>query len=636
MRAKEFIFIILFALTSVFLAAQTLEINQYAVWGINDGKIVIPAGGVITEAVLTVMAVWPQNASFHVYLLDNANAGFETGTNTAAGNLLDSFGMPLWGTYENGNYVCRFSQNDPPSSIRNTFPAPTSIALANSSVVSFSSALLELMDYAGNGKEFGIGIDSGDTAHLTIAGLKMELTIQSYLSAGSTKLIFSYDLNPPAARWKLDDKANSTAVADSGAAGLTGTASQNTTLMSVAGVMGGALAFNGVSDYVQVAPNAAINQYGRSSFAVSAWIYPHSMGQGGYGRIVSKRIAGYDFYLSGTNAISVYIPHTTRLAFRTSVNNAIILNTWQHVAFVYNEDGDKAVKLYVNGKLLTDGLTIAGQGTLSDDRQTNLTLGRLNGSTTYPFDGFIDDVRIFNQSLSSASLEAMYDEGITAGSLAARWKLDDKANSTTVVDSGAAGLTGTASQNTALMSVAGVMGGAMAFNGASDYVQVAPNTAINQYGHSSFAVSAWIYPHSMGSGGYGRIVCKRIAGYDFYLSGTNAISVYIPHTTRLALRASANNAIMFNAWQHVAFVYNENGDKIVKLYINGKLQAGGFSIAGQGDLSDDRQTNLNIGQYSSPATYPFDGFIDDVRIFSQALTEPQVDLLYNQTAAGQE
>jgi hypothetical protein len=411
MRAKNFIFITLFALTSVFLAAQILETNQYAVWGINDSKIVIPAGGVITEAVLTIIAVSPPNASFYVHLLDNANSGFATGSDADIGDFFDSHGIPLSGAYENGNYVCRFSQNDNlQSPIRTIFPSPTLVTLADSSNVQLSSALLELMDYAGNGKGIGIGIDPGSTAHLNIAGLKMELTIQSCQSVGSSKLTFSYDLNPPAAWWKLDDNANSTAVVDSSGAGLTGTASRNTSLMSVAGVLGGALAFDGTLDYVRVAPNAAINQYGRSSFAVSAWIYPHSRGQGGAARIVCKRSAGYEFYLSSNNILSVYIPHTSTAAQLTSARNAITLNAWQHVAFVYNENGDKAVKLYVNGVLQTGGSKIAGRGTLSDDRQTSLTIGRYSTSAIRQFDGLIDDVRIFGQALTASQVGLLYNQ----------------------------------------------------------------------------------------------------------------------------------------------------------------------------------------------------------------------------------
>jgi hypothetical protein len=369
---------------------------------------VIPAGGVITEAVLTITGVSPQNASLNVHLLDNTNPGFETGVDPGNGDFFYSCGVGLSGVYENGNYVCRFSQNENSQSpIRTIFPAPASVVLANSAEVQLSSSLLELMDYAGNGRGFGVGIDPGDTA-ITITGLKMELTLESYQSEGISTEIFSYDANPPAAWWKLDDKANSTVVVDSGGAGLNGTSLRNTALMSVAGPTDSAMEFDGVSDCVQIAPNAAINQYGHASFTVSAWIYPHSRGQGGTGRIVCKRGNGYDMYLSNGNILNVYIPHTTTAAQRASAKNAITLNTWQHIVFVYNEDGNKTIKLYVNGILKSGGSTTAGKGNLSDDRTANLTIGRYSTSAIRQFDGFIDDVRFFGQALTAAQVNLLY------------------------------------------------------------------------------------------------------------------------------------------------------------------------------------------------------------------------------------
>ena len=197
MRILYFKFTILFGLTSAFLEAGVLQTNQYAVWGIDDSNIVIPAGSVITEAVLTITTAGPVNALFYAHLLDNAKAGFATGIDTKGGDFFAPHGILLLGTYENGRYVCRFSQNnDIQSPIRAIFPEPTSITLVDSTTVVFSSALLELISYAGNGKGFGIGIDPGDAANFNITGLKLDMTIQSYLSAGSSTLTLSYDLTP--------------------------------------------------------------------------------------------------------------------------------------------------------------------------------------------------------------------------------------------------------------------------------------------------------------------------------------------------------------------------------------------------------------------------------------------------------
>jgi hypothetical protein len=191
MKTLYFVLVILLVLTSLFQEAGALQTNQFAIWGIADSEIVIPAGGVITEAVLTVIAVWPQNALFKVQLMDNANAGYETGTDATGGVFFASHGIPLSGTYVNGDYVCRFSQNNIRTPMRSIFPEPTSITLADSTTALLSSTLLELMDYAGNSKGFGIGIDPGNTANLTITGLKLVMTIESYLFAGSSELILS-------------------------------------------------------------------------------------------------------------------------------------------------------------------------------------------------------------------------------------------------------------------------------------------------------------------------------------------------------------------------------------------------------------------------------------------------------------
>jgi hypothetical protein len=198
MKKIYFNSIILFAMMSVFIGAVILHTNQYSIWGIDEGEIVIPAGSVITEAVLTITAVGPENTSFYVHLLDNAKAGYKMGLDTKGSNFFTPHGVLLLATYENGNYVCRFSQNNAPSPMRAIFPEPTSITLGDSTTVLLSSAVLELMDYIGNGKGIGIGIDPGDVTNLTITGLKLDITIQSLLTADSTKLIVSYDLTPPA------------------------------------------------------------------------------------------------------------------------------------------------------------------------------------------------------------------------------------------------------------------------------------------------------------------------------------------------------------------------------------------------------------------------------------------------------
>jgi hypothetical protein len=73
----------------------------------------------------------------------------------------------------------------------------------------------------------------------------------------------------------------------------------------------------------------------------------------------------------------------------------------------------------------------------------------------------------------------------------------------------------------------------------------------------------------------------------------------------------------------------------VKLYINGVLQSSGYNVAGAGAPLDDRQNALAIGRYSPTNIRQFDGFIDDVQIYSQSLTGFQVGFQYNSAAVSQ-
>jgi hypothetical protein len=52
----------------------------------------------------------------------------------------------------------------------------------------------------------------------------------------------------------------------------------------------------------------------------------------------------------------------------------------------------------------------------------------------------------------------------------ARYKLDDCAITKTVLDSSGNGYHGTSVRNTSLMAIAGKVGGALSFNGTSDYI----------------------------------------------------------------------------------------------------------------------------------------------------------------------
>lgn len=192
---RGLLIVLVFTIASAACAAETVGANQFLIWGIGSDQIAIPSGSIITEAVLTIEGLSEANQPFFVHLLDNTQKGLTIAADNCVCNLFETHGIPLQGAFENGNYVCRFSANDnPQSSVNTVFGGSPQVLLADASLVTLSSAVLELMDYAGNGGGFGIGIDTVDRS-ITISCIQLQLTLKSYVNkAMDSKLTYSYGI----------------------------------------------------------------------------------------------------------------------------------------------------------------------------------------------------------------------------------------------------------------------------------------------------------------------------------------------------------------------------------------------------------------------------------------------------------
>jgi hypothetical protein len=83
-------------------------------------------------------------------------------------------------------------------------------------------------------------------------------------------------------QWKFDESSGSTTAADSSGSGNTGTLTNMATSTAwVSGQIGNALEFDGTNDYVNA--GSASNLDDLSVMTVSAWIYPHTLGEGNLG-----------------------------------------------------------------------------------------------------------------------------------------------------------------------------------------------------------------------------------------------------------------------------------------------------------------------------------------------------------------
>ncbi|MDH7564592.1 MAG: PKD domain-containing protein [Candidatus Bathyarchaeota archaeon] len=200
--------------------------------------------------------------------------------------------------------------------------------------------------------------------------------------------------------------------------------------VSAANGVGKALDFNGSTDYVDCGDTPELE--GMSELSIEAWIKGDSFKQ--YGGIVSKWVYNnqqhYLFgYFMGGNAtrlgkFSFFVSQQLTVGLSDSIQSLtnLHLNSWYHIVGVFK--GGDYLKLYINGaEDNSKSTTIAN---IASGTQ-NVWIGRYG---PYYFDGTIDEVRIYNKTLTSAEVLAHYNAGVgqygrPETGLAGGWHFDE-------------------------------------------------------------------------------------------------------------------------------------------------------------------------------------------------------------------
>jgi hypothetical protein len=202
--------------------------------------------------------------------------------------------------------------------------------------------------------------------------------------------------------WKFDDAEGSNA-ADSSGNNITGALVGGPQLQPANGKIGGALAFDGVDDYIECGNNPSVNLTGGVS--ISSWIKftRHAKDR----KIVSNQDNASGGYKLGVynDKIEMEIrdsgnsPSTNRF-----IDGGTLMepDVWYHVVGTYRQGG--SIKTYVNGKLDRESETPA----MLAPSGGALKIGREPFSNLYWFDGLMDDLRIYNYPLSQAEITALY------------------------------------------------------------------------------------------------------------------------------------------------------------------------------------------------------------------------------------
>jgi hypothetical protein len=170
----------------------------------------------------------------------------------------------------------------------------------------------------------------------------------------------------------------------------------------------------------------------------------------------------------------------------------------------------------------------------------------------------------------------------------------------------------------------GAPNSAYQFNGLNSYISV-PNSASLSSPTTAMTQAAWISiagPSQVG-GGFDPIIMKSVTSENGFMYRMNCETTYFGAAyNNWNTHLSASQAIPLNEWHHVATVFNGS---TIKFYFDG-LPVGTQPMA-LTIVSDTRPLTIG-GDFPGSPEY-FNGKIDDVALYSRALSDADILQLYS-------
>jgi len=219
--------------------------------------------------------------------------------------------------------------------------------------------------------------------------------------------------------------------------------------------------------------------------------------------------------------------------------------------------------------------------------------------------------------------------GARADDSYAHYKLNDNAANTTVEDTTLYNHDGIASANTSTFSSVGKIGSAFDFDGTK-YVSVATHEDLTMYDKDEMSVAFWFNLNSVEqTTGFPRLLEKeggspRNGWTCTYSSGTTLQAIkFETYNNNNSNQAQTYNTWASGTWYHYCATWTSGGR--TNLYLDG-------AIAGSSAVTQTIGSNawpMYIGASDSTPNSPFDGKLDDIRIYQRALTSTEITNLYN-------
>ena len=364
-------------------------------------------------------------------------------------------------------------------------------------------------------------------------------------------------------------------------------------------VTGWSAYFDGTGDYLSAASNAAF-AFGTSNFTIEAWIFPTSTTS--YRTIFTSRGTAANAVFFGLDNGTLFPVLFTSAAVVTS-SVAVSLNAWNHVALVRNSGTST---IYVNG------VSGGSASNTTDYTATNCLIGI--ESAQYPWFGYISNLRIVKGvavytgafTPPTAPLAATQSAGTNISAITGTQTslltcqsnrfLDASTNNFAITKNGDTTVT---TFNPFGITNTGTSGSAY-FDGTGDYCTT-PGNAAFALGTGDFCLETWIYPNSISTGTFDRIMATSDyngTGFDWTLNNASS-SLYVAGT------AYSISNLVIKSWNHL--VYTRSGG-VLRGFLNGNLAV--YNASATGNVTSTGELRIGYG-YSGTS---YNGHISNLRI----------------------
>jgi hypothetical protein len=327
------------------------------------------------------------------------------------------------------------------------------------------------------------------------------------------------------------------------------------------------------------------------------------------------------------------------------------------------------MKIYINGNLYASANVPKVAPFPNDERKVAASTADVwigdNPTTagSRPFDGIIDEVAVFSRGLSQSEITSFYNggtgqaicSGVCPAGLVSYWPFNEGSGTTTADSKN--GNDGTIQGGVSWTT--GKIGNGLDFpgSGSDGYVDVGIVDAFPNFidlgtfdvAGSDITILAWFKADDFGVND-ARIISKATGTAEddhFWMLSTRGVGGQGAAPYRMRFRVDLGGStvtlidgsdpssssltdteptqidLATNTWYFVAAVYDGS---TMKIYLNGQLIA---NAAQAGTRETSTTAEVWMGDNPNTDFRPFDGIIDEVAVFDRALTQEEIEELYN-------